>query len=91
MQNRVPKILVDGLAPASCPEQPELEDVYKRQPWRAAGGKTCRRRTTPVSAKNTGNTQGFWRYITMNSKRQGNGGERELLSILQADVYKRQP
>ncbi len=25
MQNRVPKILVDGLAPASCPEQPELE------------------------------------------------------------------
>ena len=25
MQNRVPKILADGLAPASCPEQPELE------------------------------------------------------------------
>ena len=25
MQNRVPKILADGLSPASCPEQPELE------------------------------------------------------------------
>ena len=25
LQNRVPKILADGLSPASCPEQPELE------------------------------------------------------------------
>ena len=39
MQNRVPKILADGLAPASCPEQPELE--WCPPCWPPAGWTAC--------------------------------------------------